>query len=294
MTVLVTGATGNVGRHLVPALLADGVRVRALVRDVARAPAGVEAVEGDLLRPGTLAGAAEGMDAVFLLWPSLSPDGAAEAVRALAAPGRHVVYLSTMTVRDDRTPTENGVWGQVEEAVRRSGASWTFLRAGGFATNTLAWAADIRDTSEVRWVYGGAGRSLLHERDIAAVAARALTDPRHVAQAYVLTGPEVVTQADQARIIGEVIGRPVRWVELTPDEARRELLADWGDPQLVDASLAYWGSLVTAPEPVTRTVEQLTGSPARTFRTWATDHADHFHQPAGRDDLQPAGRDDVA
>jgi uncharacterized protein YbjT (DUF2867 family) len=181
-----------------------------------------------------------------------------------------------MNVRDDRDPTANGVWGQVEELVRRSGADWTFLRAGGFATNTLGWAADIIATGEIRWVYGEAGRSLVHERDLAAVAARALTDRRHVAAAYVLTGPEVVTQIEQARLIGEAIGRPVRWVELPVEEARRQLLAEWGDPAVVDASLAYWAGLVASPEPVTRTVEEITGAPARSFRQWAVDHADDF------------------
>ncbi|MDG4831114.1 NmrA family NAD(P)-binding protein [Solwaraspora sp. WMMD1047] len=278
MQVLVTGATGSVGRHLVAELIRHGARVRALVRDAGAAglPAGVEAAVGDLNRPETLRPAVAGVDAVFLLWPSMSAAGAAEAVEVLAGPGRHVCYLSAMNVRDDRDPAANGVWGQVEDLVRRSGADWTFLRAGGFATNTLGWAADIAATGEIRWVYGEAGRSLLHERDIAAVAALALTDRRHVGATYVLTGPEVVTQIEQARLIGEAIGRPVRWVELPVEDARRQLLAEWGDPAVVDASLAYWAGLVASPEPVTRAVEEITGAPARSFRQWAVDHADDF------------------
>ena len=128
----------------------------------------------------------------------------------------------------------------------------------------------------MHWPYGGAGRSLIHERDIAAVAARALTEDGHAGAKYVLTGPEVVTQADQARIIGEEIGHPVRWVDMPREQAREAMLAEFGDPAFVTSSLDYWASLVAAPEPVTDTVRRVTGTPARTFRQWARDHADDF------------------
>jgi uncharacterized protein YbjT (DUF2867 family) len=128
----------------------------------------------------------------------------------------------------------------------------------------------------VRWPYGRAGRSLIHEQDIAAVAVRALTEPGHAGRAYVLTGPEVVTQREQVGLIGDAIGRRVGWQELPPEQARRRLLEDWGDSRFVDGSLAYWASLVDHPEPVTRTVQEVTGVPARTFGEWAVDHAADF------------------
>jgi uncharacterized protein YbjT (DUF2867 family) len=280
--ILITGATGNVGRHLVAQLRDRGGTVRALVRDpdAARLPEGVEVIAGDLTDPESLHAAMDGADgvgSVFLLWPFFTADGAAEAVNVLARHTRRVVYLSASVVRDDRDPQDNGVWGQIEHLVRQSGLEWTFLRAGGFATNTLGWAEQIRTEGVVRWVHGKAARSLIHERDIAAVAARTLTEDRHVGASYVLTGPETLTQEEQAHTIGEVIGRPVSWVELTPEVARDQLLVEWGDPNYADSALAYWATLITRPEPVTRTVEEITGAPARTFREWVHDHIDDFH-----------------
>lgn len=171
---------------------------------------------------------------------------------------------------------ESGFWGVIEKAVERSAADWVFLRCGGFATNTLGWARMIRDDGAVRWPYGDAARSLLHERDIADVAVRALLTTDLDGERPVLTGPANVTQAEQARLIGEAIGRDVRWVELPSGIARHELLAEWGDAGFVDAALAHWASLVGRGEPVTDTVERVTGHPARPFREWAADHADDF------------------
>ena len=128
----------------------------------------------------------------------------------------------------------------------------------------------------VRWVYGEAVRSLIHERDIADVAVRALTDGKHVGAKYVLTGPEAITQADQARMIGEVTGLPVRWEEASPEAIREQLAAITSDRAFADHALAYWASLVAQPEPVTHAVEEITGARARTFRDWARDHADDF------------------
>jgi uncharacterized protein YbjT (DUF2867 family) len=131
----------------------------------------------------------------------------------------------------------------------------------------------------VRWPYGAAARSLIHERDIAAVAVRALTEDGHAGAQYVLTGPQVLTQVEQVRTIGEVIGRPLRWEEISREAARQQLLAAWGDSSFVDRALAAWAEMVTEPEPVTPTVEEITGAPARTFREWAIDHADAFVSP---------------
>jgi uncharacterized protein YbjT (DUF2867 family) len=277
-TVLVTGATGHVGHHLVARLHESGMNVRALVRNPQRAevPAGVATVPGDLTDPASLREAAAGSDLAFLLWPSLTSDGADAAVRALASEVRHIVYLSALSVRDDAPPEENGVWGQVEQAVVRSGAGWTFLRAGGFATNTLAWAGDVRARGVVHWVHGGAARSLIHERDIADVAARVLADGGHAGAKYVLTGPEAITQADQARIIGEVTGAPVTWDEAPAEEVAALLGAVAGDQSFGDHAVAYWASLIDHPEPVTGDVEKITGSPARSFRDWVRDHAGEF------------------
>jgi uncharacterized protein YbjT (DUF2867 family) len=277
-TILVTGATGNVGRHVAAQLRDAGAAVRALARDPSspRLPSGITAVAGDLTSPDSVGKAAAGADAAFLLWPFITAAGAEAAVSALAGQVRRIVYLSASSVQDSAAPEENGVWGQVEQAVERSGAEWTFLRAGGFAANTLGWADQIRSDGVVRWAYGRASRSLIHERDIADVAAAVLAGGRHAGAKYVLTGPEAITQADQARVIGEVIGRPVRWEEVPPEVIRDQLAAMTGDQAFADHALAYWASLVARPEAVTGTVAEITGTPARTFRAWVQDHVGDF------------------
>jgi uncharacterized protein YbjT (DUF2867 family) len=276
--VLVTGATGTVGRQVVTQLRERGVPVRAVTRDPASAglPAGVEVVRGDLADPASLEPHLAGADSVFLVWPFTSPELAAglgaRVVELLARHVTRVVYLSAQAAAG----RPDSFWATMERLIEDSGVAWTFLRPTGFAANTLMWAEQIRGQGVVRWPYGAATRSLVHERDLAAVAVRALTEDRHADQRYLLTGPEAITQADQIRIIGEVTGRAVRWEEPPPEEARRQLLAAWGDPGFVDSALATWAGLVTQPEPVTRTVEEITGAPARTFRQWAADHVSDF------------------
>jgi uncharacterized protein YbjT (DUF2867 family) len=280
-TIVITGATGNVGRELVALLAGTGVAVRAVTRDpgAAEFPARVDAVRADLFDPATLDDAFAGADSVFLVWPSADPAGADAAVAAIARHARRVVFLSALGVPDSDPagePPAGLFHGTVEWLIRRTGLEWTFLRAGGFATNTLMWADQIRATGEVRWVYGGAGRSLIHEADIAAVAAKALTEDGHAGRGYDLTGPAVVTQAEQVRLIGAAVGRELRWVELSEEDARARM-REMGWPQgFIDSGLAHWKHIVTEPEPVTGGVARLTGTPARSFARWAREHAGAF------------------
>lgn len=264
-TVLVIGATGRVGRHVVAGLLAAGVAVRALVRtpSLAELPAEVSVVAGDLHDPAAVRRAAVGADAAFLLWPWYSAEGAAAVVAELP---RRVVYLSTLG--------GGGFWGEIEELLgdRES----TFVRPSGFAVNTLAWAEQIRASGVVRLPYPKASRSLIHERDIAAVAVLALLDDRHIGRTYEITGPEAITQEDQIATIARLTGKPIRIHPLTDDEARQEMLAQGADPLLADSAVTYWSTLVHTPEPVTTTVPQLTGRPALTFATWTREHATAF------------------
>jgi uncharacterized protein YbjT (DUF2867 family) len=262
---------------VVSELAADGADVRALTRnpEAADLPPGVDVVRGDLFQLDTVAASLDGVESVFLLWPATTLDGAAEVVKLIASQARRVVYLSAMAVRDDLAEQPDAVWAGVEHLIRQASLEWTFLRPGGFAANTLMWADQIRAGSVVRWPFGAATRSLIHERDIAAVAVRALLGG-HAGATYLLTGPQALTQVEQVHAIGDAIGRPVRWEELPPDLARQQLLAAWGDASFVDTALATWAGMITAPEPVTSTVEQVTGVPARTFREWAADHADAF------------------
>ncbi|NUT43419.1 MAG: NAD(P)H-binding protein [Thermoactinospora sp.] len=264
--ILVTGATGNVGRHAVELLAAAGVPVRALTRRPAEFPAGVEVVHGDLTDPASLDDALRGVDSVLLIWPGFAASTAAEVISAVKRHARRVVYLSA-----NLPPDSTMFHTDVERLVRESGLAWTFLRPGGFATNTLSWIDDVRNSGVVRWVYGDAARSLIHEADIAAVAAHVLTSAGHDGQAYVLSGPEAVSQAEQVRLIGEALGVPARWEEVEPDVVIGELASHWGDPELVRQAVAAWGSFVHEPEQVTDTVERLTGRPARSYAQWAID-----------------------
>ncbi|MBE2316042.1 nucleoside-diphosphate sugar epimerase [Solirubrobacter sp. CPCC 204708] len=245
MKILVVGSGGTVGRALVPLLHEhDVVRFQGDIRDAEFVSA----------------------DAVFLLWPFFTPDGADAVIDALATRTGHVVYLSS----ESATPAS--VWGEIEARIRATRLEWTFLRPTGFAKNTLIWADQIR-SGVVRWPFGQAARSLIDERDLAAVAARALTE-RHAGATHVITGPEAVRQAEQVRLIGEAIGMPVRWEEQPRDAARDALVPVFGDA--TDAALDTWERFIAQPETVTDTVLTVTGRPAGSFRAWARDNADAF------------------
>lgn len=276
--ILVTGATGTVGRQVVSQLLDTGGDVRALVRDPDSAdlPGGVELLRGDLSDPATLTAALHGVGAVFLVWPFTSPEAATDiapaVVEVIAEQGRRIVYLSAEAVGSE----PESFWAQLERLVEHSAAEWTILRPTGFAKNTLMWAEQIRTDGVVRWPYAKAARSLIHEADIAAVAVRALTEHGHSGKTYVLTGPQALTQTEQVHAIGEAIDRPLRFAEIPREQARPGLVAAFGDEAFADSALDAWAAFVTEPERVTPTVQETTGNRARTLRDWASDHADDF------------------
>jgi uncharacterized protein YbjT (DUF2867 family) len=295
VVILVSGATGNVGQHVVSTLLGRGADVRALTHnsDGADLPIGVDTVRGDLSRPDSLKEALSGVTAVFLVWPFLTAKAASAVIETVERSSTRIVYLSSMSVRDgaDRhTDPISSSHAEIERLISRSRLQWTFLRPSGFATNTLVWAQQTRAGSTVQWPYGDARRSLIDERDIAAVATCALIDEGHSASTYVLTGPQALTQIEQLELIGQAIGRPLHYEEIPPAAARQALLTAWGIPRIVarllpaktvprriaDGVLAAQAEMVSKPEAVTDTVEQITGTAARTFADWANRHAQDF------------------
>ncbi|WP_218028360.1 NAD(P)H-binding protein [Nocardia yamanashiensis] len=276
--ILVTGATGNVGRRVAERLAAGGSVVRAVVRDPGRAglPAAVEVVAGDLAAPESLTTALADVDTVFLIWPFHSSDGAKQLLEVLAGAVRRVVYLSSSTVNDagpqsDPIPERHA---ELEGLLEASGLAWTVLRADTIASNALAWAGQIRETGVVRTT-DVAPTAVIHEDDIAAVAARVLADDAHTGRKYVLTGPRVVGRADQVQAIAAAIDRPLRFEPLPLDIARANMTTAGLPADLIESLLAM-AEFRPRSDLITTTVEDLTGTPARDIRDWAVEHAARF------------------
>ena len=247
-------------------------------------PADVEVVAGDLTVPESLDVGLQGVGAVFLVWTA-PPTAAPAAIERLASHVRRVVFLSS----PHRTPhpffqQPNPLallHADIERLIAAAGLASTIIRPGMFASNARFWWADqIRNGDVVRWPYGAAETAPIDERDIAAVAARALDQDSPPGGDYVLTGPESLSQAEQVSIIGAAIGRLIRFEELSPEEFRREMAGRWPRP-VVDMLLAAWRATIGRPAFVTSTVADVVGSPPRTFRHWVSDHADAFDPRKG-------------
>jgi uncharacterized protein YbjT (DUF2867 family) len=288
MPVLVTGATGRVGRLVIAQLLDVGVPVRALARRpeaAAMLPADVEVVTGDLTEPKSLDTGLRGVGAVFLVWTA-PPATAPAVVERLATYARRVVFLSSPHQTPHpffRQPNPVAVLhADIERLIAASGLESTILRPGMFASNALGWwSTAIRTGAVIRWPYAAAETAPVDDRDVAAVAARTLYQDGHAGGDYVLTGPESLSQAEQVRIIGDVLGRTIQFEEVSPDEFRRETAGTWPRPA-VDMLLAAWGATIGRPAFVTSTVSDILGSAPRSFRQWVADHADAFlESPAG-------------
>jgi uncharacterized protein YbjT (DUF2867 family) len=276
--ILVTGATGSVGRHVLADLLAMGHPVRALSRTPgqARIPQQAEIVKGDLGEPDGLREALRGVRAVYLMAMGDAPVPFAELAERSGV--RRIVLLSTGDVLDDveRQPDAVAqVHAAFEQAVEKTGMQWTFLRPNEFAGNSLQWAPQIKAGDIVRAPYPLACTAPIHERDIAAVAVRALTEDGHHRAKYALTGPEAITHADQVDAIGAAIGRTLR-IEEIPAHDAYEQMTRYAPPAIVDAVLGQLAAAVERPPVLTGTVQQVTGRPPYTFADWAREHAADF------------------
>jgi uncharacterized protein YbjT (DUF2867 family) len=272
--ILVTGATGNVGRQVVRRLAAAGEPVRALTRhpDKAALPSGVEVAQGDLTEPESLAAALDGVDRMYLFPVTDAVHDVLDLARSAGV--RRIVVLSSSAADSD-----GGIGRRhllVERAVEATDMAWTHLRPGAFAANAL-WQCgpSIRAQGVVRLPYGDAAVAPIHEADIAAVATAALLQDGHAGRRYKLSGPESLTHREQVAVLGKAIGRDLEFVELTPEQAREQMIR-FIPEQVVDSLLALWADAVGKPAPVLPTVEQITGRRPRTFAQWAAEHADQF------------------
>src|SRR5271167_968698 len=166
--------------------------------------------------------------------------------------------------------------GSLEQLIETSGLQWTILRPGMYAANALSWwGPQIRAGDVVRWPYLSTPTAPIDERDIAAVAVPVLCEEGHAGAEYVLTGPQSLTQYEQVSTIGRVIGRLLRIEEISPDEARQELLPLM-PLAIVSMLLNAWAAAIGQPAFVTSTVADITGAPARAFADWVTDHFAEF------------------
>ena len=276
MAILVTGATGNVGGALVSALHDDGVDMRALARDPSKAsfPDGVGTITGDLTRPADWAGALDGVDGVFLL---SGYEGMTDLLSLAREAGvRRAVLLSGSTVEGD--DLDNAVARyqvQAEADVRASGLEWTFLRPNSFMTNALEWAEQIRAGDVVRAPFDGVHVATIDPADIAAVAAHALVEDDLGGRALRLSGPESLAPADRVRILGEVLGRDLRYDAQSDSEAAAQMHATL-PAGYADAFLSFF-ALGTLDESVVQpTVRDVLGREPATFAAWVRAHRDAF------------------
>jgi uncharacterized protein YbjT (DUF2867 family) len=297
MTILVTGATGNVGRHVVDRLVAAGRKVRAMTRDprAARLPDGAEVVYGDFEQPATWEDVLDGVERVHLFPFAYvtSEPGAGFVERAVRAGARRFVVHSAAAAgfAPGDEPGDPGIGALrrhlaeerqahrgLELMVEATDAEWTHVRPGLLAVNALGWAGRIRAEQVVREPYATSGYPLVHEADVAEVAVAALLEDSHVGAAYTITGPERVTQAEQVEAIARAIGREIRFEELTPEQGREQWLRDGCPPEMADWRIELLAAAVDGPGalPPTTTFQQVTGRPPRPFSRWALDHADDF------------------
>ena len=280
--ILVTGATGTVGRALVDQLHAIGAPLRAGTRRPADAtfPEGVEVALVDFDKPDTLPAALEGVDRVFLL--SGGPDGPTHDARVAAAAAEagvaHIVKLSALSSGDDTATDPISGWHRAgEKAVRDSGVPWTFLRPTGFMANAAMWADTIRSHDTVYAPFGAGRTAVIDPRDIAAVATVVLTTPGHEGQAYPLTGPSPLSPGEEVEILGSVLGRSLSYVDVPPEVARKAMIDGYMPAEVADAVIALLATGLDASSAAVHPyVEKLTGNAPRTFAQWVEEHRAAF------------------
>ncbi|MFF3316785.1 NAD(P)H-binding protein [Streptomyces sp. NPDC003035] len=272
--LVVTGATGNVGRSLVQALAAAGEQVTATSRGISATdvPPGVRHIRSDLIDADSLRPVLDGADALFLQsgGPSahlLSPHDILDAAKAGGV--RRVVLLSSQGVATRPDSASHGDTARaIEDAVRDSGTAWTILRPGGFASNAFAWVESVRARREIAAPFADTGLPVIDPDDIAEVGAAALRDGGHDGRIYELTGPGLSTPRERAAAIADALGEPVRFVEQTRDEARAQMLRFMPEP-VVETTLTILGEPLPAEQRVSPHIEQVLGRAPRAFADWA-------------------------
>lgn len=276
MTILVTGATGSVGRLVVDELVAVGAPVRALTNNPTKAalPAGVEVAKGYLGKPATLPAALEGIETVYLApLPAMVDDFVTSARQAGV---RRVVVLSGEPAEyEAQQDPENWHYYKVEKAIGEAEFDWTYLRPGQFMNNTLDWAESIKTEGVVRGPYPDAAQTPIDLADIAAVAGVVLLDESYNGRKLTMSGPDAITQPEQVEAISAAIGRAVKFEELTPEQTVERWAPHMGveTAQWLVDGLRMMAEYRMTPE---STVSDITGRPGKPYRQWAVENADAF------------------
>lgn len=271
MRILVTGATGHVGRPLVTELLRRGHIVRALTRnpETARLPPEVEVVSGDFGDPKAMKSAYEGVSSAHLMTTNGSEPMTADVAG-------HLAELAHKAGVRNVTLLWSGVPGHVEQAVDAAGLAWTRLQPVEFMCNALGWVDSVRTSGVVRDSFPDERSAMVHEGDIAQVAAVALTEAGHERASYTLTGPEVLTVPDKVRILADELHRELRYVERPEEEARALMLGSGVSSQMADYVIGWHKNPPAEAYTPTTTVADVTGVPPRSFAEWAREHAEAF------------------
>ncbi|HEX4215475.1 MAG TPA: NAD(P)H-binding protein [Candidatus Dormibacteraeota bacterium] len=277
--IMVTGATGNIGREVVRGLLEAGEQVAAVTRDPTSAalPGGALLVPGDPSQPETLGPAVRDVEALLLI-PRAVGTATAELLSLARERGvERVVLVSATTVThgggDERFAN---ALRAAEDAVRASGLRWTILNCADFSLNAMVWASQIRTGDAVRGAFGDAVTSPIHEHDLSEVAVRALTEAGHAGRAHLLTGPQPLSQRDRVRLIGSAIGRDLVWEETSSEEVRGAMIGAGLPEEAPDRLLGYLAGHVRRPGPTSTAVGEILARPPLTFAEWAAHHARAF------------------
>ncbi len=287
--LLVTGATGNVGRAVLAELAHKPVPVRALVRDASRLGVAAENIEistGDIFDDASLRRAFEGVEAAFLA-SAFSPRMAELHLRcvmaAKAAGVSRIVQLSGVGADKHVCCARALQWlGQIENTTQEAGIRVTHLRPTFFMQNLLRFASSIAQQGVIAGPFRSSKWTFVDARDVGAVGAQALLNPTHAGQAYTVTGNESLTYQEVAERLSKVLGKTIRYTDITANEARGRLQASGASPVMIEATLEMWDACASklinvAP---TNVVKEITGKEPRTLEEFATEYKTLFLEGA--------------